>query len=71
MSLISSLMACAGNYARVFTTLVEVPDKLVLFNIMLSSVLNTTLLAQIIAYMPKSAGKDKTTPKAPEKPKEE
>jgi hypothetical protein len=67
-------MACAGNYARVFTTLVEVPDKLVLFNIALSSVLNTTLLVQIIAYMPKAVkGKDKakTKAKGAEKPKNE
>lgn len=56
LSLITFVLACAGNYARVFTTLVEVPDKLVLvgcahqFNIVLSAVLNTTILGQIVAY---------------------
>jgi len=55
LSLVSNLMSTAGVYARVFTTLVEVPDKLVLFNALLGAVLNTTVLLQIIFYSKNTA----------------
>ncbi|KAG6111735.1 hypothetical protein E4U13_004686, partial [Claviceps humidiphila] len=59
----------AGSLSRIFTTLQEVDDKLILYGFVSGFLLNAVLALQMIYYWnapsPKPAGKRKTTTAAP------
>ncbi|KAG6097506.1 hypothetical protein E4U31_005103 [Claviceps sp. LM219 group G6] len=59
----------AGSLSRIFTTLQEVDDKLILYGFVSGFLLNAVLALQMIYYWnapsPKAAGKRKTTTAAP------
>ncbi|KAK9365946.1 hypothetical protein V1509DRAFT_631551 [Lipomyces kononenkoae] len=63
LSAVSVFAYMAGSVARVFTTLQEVDDQIVLAGVVLGAVLNLVLVAQMVMYWGKTttaaAGKDK------------
>ena len=50
LSAITTFMNLAGTLARIFTTLQEVDDALILFSFVCSSLLNGILAFQVIIY---------------------
>ena len=50
LSLVSWSFSLAGSTVRIFTTLMEVPDKLILFMFMSGFLCNLTLVLQILYY---------------------
>jgi len=50
LSFIMCFLYTMGNVARIFTTLVEVNDKLVLTNFLIAFCINFTLMTQILIY---------------------
>lgn len=50
LSLVSWSFSLAGSAVRIFTTLMEVPDKLILFMFMSGFLCNLTLVLQILYY---------------------
>ena len=50
LSLVSWSFSLAGSAVRIFTTLREVPDKLILFMFMSGFLCNLTLVLQILYY---------------------
>jgi len=50
LSFITAFLNILGNYARIFTTMQEVSDKIVLFQHILAATLNTVIVLQILFY---------------------
>eukprot|EP00824_Muranothrix_gubernata_P013491 TRINITY_DN28121_c0_g1_i1.p1 TRINITY_DN28121_c0_g1~~TRINITY_DN28121_c0_g1_i1.p1 ORF type:complete len:250 (-),score=61.07 TRINITY_DN28121_c0_g1_i1:86-835(-) len=50
LSLITWMLIFVGSLARIYTTLMEVPDKLVMGQFLLASLLNGTIFFQIVYY---------------------
>jgi mannose-P-dolichol utilization defect protein 1 len=57
LSSLTALLLCFGSIARVFTTFREVTDKLLLSGFILSAVLNTIILLQILIYSKSTSSK--------------
>lgn len=55
LSFITNFMNLGGTAVRVFTTLVEVKDQALVFNYLLTTALNLTIVAQILWYWNKPA----------------
>ena len=52
-----------GSLSRIFTTLQEVPDKLILYSFIAAFALNAVLAAQMLYYWNSPASKDTTQTK--------
>lgn len=62
-------MFCAGSLSRIFTTLQEVDDKMILYQYLVGFLLNAVLAAQMVYYWrsPATASHAKEIGKEPEK----
>ena len=47
---LESIMKVGGNVARLFTSVVEVGDPMIILNLLVSTVLNATVLGQFLVY---------------------
>ena len=69
LSAITLFLQFAGTLARVFTTLQEVQDRVILASFVISGILNGILVAQFLLF--RSRSPPKSLKKSPKKPKKE